>query len=899
MQGKFNWGRVLLSGASLAALGAGASYAQDAEVSDEIIVTATGRAAAIQDVPIAVTAVSGEAVQDAGIHDIRDLAQLAPSYFFYTGQSNTASTNAQIRGLGTGSDNPGFEAAVGVFIDGVYRSRAGTALADLPEIERIELLRGPQGTLFGRNTSAGALNIVTAGPEFETHAWMEGTAGDLDLMEAKVGFTAPVIADTLAVRLDASGRTRDGYIEDLRSGEGINTRERWSARAQALWDISPDASLRLIVDGGNSNEICCYGVTRQRNLSGLAINGFLAATQPGVAVGVLPGNVSTGNPISFVNPGLADFKARQVSVTPGRMPTEDIQEWGASGQLDWDLGEVEFTSISSFRDWDSQRSQDIDFSDFDRAYRDGLGIRFETITQEFRLHGEFGRLDWLVGAFIGNEKLTQTDRIRFGTQAANYLDILASGQNLTPLGLPDANGASPGSGYEIYRSLNPAAPLFLQAAYGTLAATQDTSTPAGAAIAAALGGAAAPGGLATDLSTADPVDGEGQQKDNWVQQTDSYAVFSHNEVSITDDLIWTLGVRFNHEEKDYKADLNSISPACNAVQGNAASAAAVLAYTPNPLLPAATQAGLRTLAGGVPTFLALACNPVVNPQANGLHADERTEDEWTGTTSLAYHATPDLMFYGGYSRGYKSGGYNLDRSGFGSLLPFSVTPPADTEPNFDPEFVDSYELGMKSTLFGGGTNLNLTVFYERIEDFQLNAFSGFNFITFNAPELISKGVELEASTRITDNLTVSGGVTYDDAYYNKAVPDPNSATPLVPEGATLANAAEWVGTLAVTYRQPIGDTLEALAYIDGRYSSENPTSTLARNPLKDNLEGYGLVNGRLGIGTQSGSWGLELWGRNLTDETYFVGSFTVPEQDTINIYPNEPRTWGVTLRARY
>src|SRR5439155_1215019 len=119
-----------------------------------------------------------EQIQNAGIDDIKDLQQLAPGYRFYTGQSNTAGSSPSIRGLGTGADNPGFEGAVGVFVDGVYRSRASTALGDLPSVERVEVLRGPQGTLFGRNTSAGALNIITQAPEFASHFWLEGGGGD-------------------------------------------------------------------------------------------------------------------------------------------------------------------------------------------------------------------------------------------------------------------------------------------------------------------------------------------------------------------------------------------------------------------------------------------------------------------------------------------------------------------------------------------------------------------------------------------------------------------------------------------------------------------------------------------------------------------------------------------------
>lgn len=897
----------LLSSVSLAAVGAVAP-AMAQETSDEIVVTATGRAAAIQDVPLAVTAVGEELIENAGIRDIRDLQQVAPSYKFFTGQSNTSGTNAIIRGIGTGGDNPGFEAAVGVFIDGVYRSRAGVALGDLPSVERIEVLRGPQGTLFGRNTSAGALNIITQAPEFETHAWGEITTGDLDLLGTRFGFNAP-LSDTFAVRLDGALRTRDGYIEDLRSGDDLNTVNRGSGRIQALWDMSPNASLRVILDGASTDEVCCYAVTLLRGATGAAVNGFLAQTQPGVAVGILPGRAGLGTPESFAPSAVGNPEDRQASVTPGREPFESVDEMGISAQLDWDLGGIDLTSVTSFRDWDSTRDQDIDFSDFDRAYREGLEIGFQTATQEIRLHGEFGRVDWLVGAFFGNEQLDQNDRIRVGTQAAAYLDALASGSDLGALGVPDFNGAAPGSGLQIYNTLpnfdpdgaGPAPPmappvLWLQAAYGALAQTQDISTPQGQAIAAALAGGVT--GLAPALSVADPVDGDGQQNDRWGVDTNSIGVFSHNEISLTDALTLTLGVRFNHEEKEMDANIISRYPGCDAIRANAQSAAAVLGYTPNPQLPGATQAALGSVAAGVLRFLTLACNPAINTVANGIYHDDRTENEWTGTANLAYHVNEDLMVYGGFSRGYKSGGYNIDRSGF-NIVPFSVARPSADDLEFEPEFVNAYELGFKSTLFGGSTFFNVNLFYEEITDFQVNAFSGFNFITFNAPELISKGVEVDVSANLTDYLTVQAGLLYNDAYYSQeVVVNPLVAGDVIPSGSRLAYASEWTATGAVTYRMPLTESFGALFHVDARYNGEAPVQTLGRNPATDN-EAYTIVNGRIGIGPTNERWSLEVFGSNLTDEYYNVGAFTVPEQDNVAVYPNMPRTWGVTLRARY
>ena len=166
MSKKISWTRILLSGASVAAIGASPALAQD-QVSDEIVVTATGRAAAIQDVPLAVTAIGAETLENTGVQDLRDITQVAPSFSMQSGQSQSSGTTARIRGIGTGSDNPGFEAAVGIFIDGVYRARAGAALADLPDLERIEVLRGPQGTLFGRNATGGLVHYISRKPNFE------------------------------------------------------------------------------------------------------------------------------------------------------------------------------------------------------------------------------------------------------------------------------------------------------------------------------------------------------------------------------------------------------------------------------------------------------------------------------------------------------------------------------------------------------------------------------------------------------------------------------------------------------------------------------------------------------------------------------------------------------------
>ncbi len=837
---KIGW--MLLSGASIAAMGAlSPAMAQDEDMAeDEIVVTATGRSAAIQDVPLAVTAISGETLQNAGVENLLDLNQLAPSLAIGVGQSTATGSIARIRGIGTGGDNPGFESAVGFFIDGVYRARAGVAVSDLPEVERVEVLRGPQGTLFGRNTSAGAISVVTAGPDFAPGMWLEAGAGDYGYGAMKGGGNLP-LGESLAIRLDGSLRTRDGYLNDVTSGRDINNQNRWSARGQAQWDISPEASLRLIVDTSETDEECCAVTPIQYGTTQNAINAIvgLAAT--------VPGRVGNANTL---------LEARNQTVTPGRVYVEQVEDDGISGELNWDIGGVNLTSITAYRDWNATRGQDIDFNLIDIAYRDGLTVSFENFTQEIRLQGEAGNIDWLVGAFYADETLDTTDTIRLGAHAPIYANFVTFGNTAT----------APGGPYQLYAGAPAGAPSILALVSPLLAATYLTPS----------------------------VTGQGQVGDNWVVETQSLALFTHNEINLSEDLVWTIGIRYNQETKDLSANLNVVNSSCSSLQA--------IEISTDPLVPGpggAFAALQGALGGALAPVLNLACNPAVNPIANGAWSGDSEENEWSGTTSLAYHLSEDVMLYGGFSRGYKAGGFNVDRSGF-ALTPALVNPALlnTGQLAFDPEFTDALELGIKSTVFGGSTNLNLTAFYQQIHDYQLNAFNGFNFVTRNVPEVISQGAEFEILTRPMENLTIQGGVTYTDATFDSTVVFAATPGNTVFAGDPLALSPELTVTGAVTYEMPLGDNLRALFYLDGRWNSEYRTQTLNRNPITDN-EAFAIINGRVGIGNPNGRWGIELWGRNLTDEFYHVGGFIATLQNTAVVYPSEPATYGITLRARY
>ena len=211
------------------------AFAQDTATADdsgsaEIVVTAQGRSQLLSDVPVAISAVSAETLQNSGANDIRQLNQVAPS-LLVSSTGSEANGSARIRGIGTVGDNPGLESSVPVFIDGVYRSRSGIGLNELGEIERVEVQRGPQGTLGGRNSSAGLISIYSKKPDFQFGATGEVTYGNYDYWRLGGSVTGP-ITDTLAARLDGVWVKRDGFYNDTANDRDVNNRDRYFLRGQ-------------------------------------------------------------------------------------------------------------------------------------------------------------------------------------------------------------------------------------------------------------------------------------------------------------------------------------------------------------------------------------------------------------------------------------------------------------------------------------------------------------------------------------------------------------------------------------------------------------------------------------------------------------------------------------------
>ena len=868
--------RLLLTSVAFAGLSATPAFAQDADPAaapaaeedtygDDIVVTATRREQLSQDVPLAITVVGGEALENAGVSDIRGIRQLTPSLQTTTGQSAATGVVLRIRGIGTAGDNPGFEPAVGVFIDGVFRSRAGVALAEMPPIDRVEVLRGPQGTLFGRNTSAGALSIMTERPSFDLGGYAEFAYGNYDELEITAGLTGPV-SENLALRIDGGYHRRDGYITDVNGGPDINDINRFFVRGQALFE-NDNVTFRLIADYAETDEICCGAVNTG---SGLQLDprastnnaiGFIATS----AINALTANPATGGAAGRIGVPLPYTRGdRRMAVTPGRDLTEQVNEWGISGQFDFDLGGITLTSITAWRDWEATRGQDVDFSGLDRAYRDGYNTGIRDFTQEIRLQGEAfdGALDWLVGGFYLNERLTLTDTVRFGAQADIYVDSVINGLTRSTA-LP--------TGLQLFGRLGPGVPLF-----GQVAVAQSAAAPVGDPrrnLFLAVSGSAALATLFNSPLPATP-NGAGQIADNYTVDTEAFALFTHNIFNITDRLTLTLGLRYNHETKDIRANLNSAVPACNFFL-NPANA---------PYVTALQGAGLL---GAAHLF---SCNPTVNSEFNGSYNGSRSEDEFTGTARVAFELTDDVLLYGGYDRGYKSGGYNLDRGSFDSRV-LGGNGAQITDLEFGAESVDAYEIGVKTNI-SREIVFNVSAFHQTIEGYQNNAFEGTRFVVRNFAEVISRGIELETMIRPVRELTFNLAYTYLDT----DVRDPLAGSD---NGRPLTNSPAHVVTGGMTWTPQLSDYVAGLLHIDFRMQGDStPLNEPIAQPFVAN-DGHEIVNARVGL-TFNDRYSIEGYVENLFNTYYNITAFPIPEQGaSFAVYPSAPRFYGLRVRASF
>ena len=788
--------------------------------SDDIIVTATKRVQTLQDVPVSVAVTSQQTIERAQIRDLIDLASVVPS--LKVQQYNTVgSTNFFIRGFGNGSGNVGIEGSVGVFIDGVYRSRSAASLNDLPEVERIEVLRGPQSTLFGKNVSAGAISIVTRRPSFKPGGSAELTVGNFGLITSKATVTGP-LTNNVAVRLSGSVNDRGGTLRNIVTGKRLNDRNRYSVRGDLLFTPTAQFSVRIIADYNKINELCCGAV---QLFNGPATQ-LIAAPRP------------------FGLGGLVSDPAHKFDrrVAYNVDPTNTIIGKGVSGQIDYDFGGAKLTSITAYRDQSSRSAEDVDFTGADLASR-ADHTRTKTFTQEFRLASDGkGRFNWLLGAFYDHENLDTSSTIFFGRDIRAYADKL-SGGNITTL-------------------------EFLQGLVTPSIVPGRTYFQPGIAIIAPF-----------------------------TLKQDSYSLFGQADYKVTDALTLTGGLAYLNDRKASTSNINLLDPFSRLNLQNVPQLA-ILAGLGVPVRADSFAAlgALQFFYGNAPTH-----GPVNYPNAN--------ESGILKGHKLTYLARAAYDFgrintYVSYSTGWKAGAYNLSTD--------ARAPTNGVGRTADPENVTLYEAGLK-TRFRGGF-VNLAVFKQSIKGFQSNAYTGTGYSLVNAGKESVKGFEVDAAARPLPWLSLTGGLTYLDAKYNSFTRAPcvtfdtvqcpvNQLTGGYPpfrdlSGQRPAGIPKWNLSTSATISHDFGNGLSS--FVRGEYDYASKVELTETTPANVATYGSRNVNASLGIASERTGAQILFWARNLTNYKSIILSFpTVAQTGSYTGYPNEPRTYGVTLSQRF
>ena len=789
----------LLAALALAGLTSGqvqAQVEQDADkVIDQIIVTASKRALTLQETPIAVAVVTKEAIEQTQVFDIADLQALVPTLKVGTATRTTNQT-FNIRGFGS-SSALGTEPSVGVFVDGVFRSRSTGALADLPRLERVEVLSGPQSTLFGKNASAGVISIITEAPSFEKNGDVQLSVGNYNHTGAKAYFSGGV-SDTLAMSVSAGINKRDGYTEAVLDGiDDVDNRNRWNIRGQALWQPNPETSVRIIADYSKIDEICCAAT----NL----INGPTSA-----AISALGGVLyDTTDPFHRTHV----FKD---------IPRSKIEDQGLSIHIERDFDQFTLTSISAVRKNEFASGGNVGGTTIALASGISKGTEIDSISQEFRLTSTSeGPLSWIAGGFYFDEKISSENGLVYGDDIRPYVSGLTGG--LLPA-IEASLGVPPG--------------VFF--AGGTRVINQ------------------------------------------LKQDNKDYSLFGKVDYEFNDSWTGTLGLNYTNDKK--QALVRQVE------NGDVFSSIGALAAGP---------------LGGVQFRPPLVNLP--NPVEDGKSDDSDT----TYQLRLAYKVNDSLNMYLSHATGFKSTSWDLseftrpDRSLAAELTAAGVN---SSNPKYgsrlsSPEYSTVNEFGVKywSPKFA----LNLAVFTQQLEDFQVRSFDGVDFFQANAGETSVDGFEVDMRYSPVESWTFTLAATFLDPIYDdfsNAPPTPTSPRdadgnrlPADLSGTKPTNIAEERFVLGVLYNHSLSNGMDMFVRADYQYESDVKVST-ANPEFSREVKNLGMSAG-LNINQ---NLSMQVWGRNLTDDENILSVFGAAAQPgTISAFINQPRSYGASLNYRF
>jgi iron complex outermembrane recepter protein len=807
----------------------------------EIVVTAQKRAENVQDVPIAISAFTAAALDERAVTSVASLSNIAPNVTLDAGtpfSGSSAVLSAYIRGIGANDFAFNIDPGVGIYLDGVYLARSVGANQDLPDVERIEVLKGPQGTLFGRNTIGGAISIVTHDPGKEFRFKGDLTAGRFGLIQTRGTVDIP-LSDALSSSIAFSTKNRGGYLRRIAFPGASN----FASTPITSYKAAGYENIGLGTEGGDNSwnlrgklKFSDGGAFRATltgdysNVDQSQLANKLIATTPAVFAGTYncaiaePVPVGTncgGGPPSFAylggigglntifdNPTVYGVNS-DANPANNRLPYDNrfvtnnvdtsyangnnyskLKAYGGALTLEYDLADsLSLKSITAYRELHWNVGMDVDGSPLNFLHTSFTMNQWQ-FSQEFQLLGSAmdKKLNYVLGAYYFKEAGDLHDYVTFAE------------------GLLQVDGPN-------------------------------------------------------DLATK------------------NYAFFGQVDWKLTEQLGITVGGRYTHENKSFEgfqsdangltykilnflAGINQGPPACASI---------------NPITDACR------IAAGFPN----AGQPLRYYIAG---TQKKVFNNFSPKIGVQYHPNDDVMLYASWSKGYKTGGWTTRLSN-----------PLPTAPDFDEEKATTYELGLKSTLIDRRLQVNAAVFQTEYKGIQLNFQQGVSPTIQNAGDARIKGFEIEVTAAPSDSFTINGSIGYLDAKYTSVLAQaqvaPNPFQAGVLPGGELPKTPKWKFNISPRYQLALGNGGKIIALADYTHTSslwnDTERAFLLQRPSTD------ILNGSIAYREPNDHWDITVGMTNITDTRYLVtGQAQIAGGQFYGTY-SRPREWYAKLGLKF
>jgi iron complex outermembrane receptor protein len=860
---------MMLAMPALAQESGGEQASEDSGGIAEIVVTAQKRAESAQDVPIAISVFSGEALQERAVNNVSQLTSVAPNVNFDNGVAFTGSTAvlaASIRGIGSSDFAFNIDPGVGVYVDGIYLARSVGANQDLLDTGRIEVLKGPQGTLFGRNTIGGAVSIVTRDPAKEFQARGDVTFGRFNMFEARGAIDVP-LSDSLTSLVTFDVRNGGAYAKRIRFPSALTAN---STPFTALPSVGYEAPSK---EGSNENASIRGKIKYDGGNFRVTLSGDYqrsTGNSPHSLLGVLGDPAVTGNPnFTFLyntcraapaavlgSLGLMNFcstfgtqlpsirrdevtSINRVTYTPGvntgANPTthellftdqfitgnpdtsystgnnfSKLTNYSTTLNAELDLtSNILLKSITGYRHSRWKSGLDMDSSPLNIMHA-SFDQRQRQFSQEFQLVGNAmdEKLNFVLGAYFFNEKGYLLDLVSFAQGAVQ-------------------------------------------------------------------------------------IDGP-----NWFNTT-NYATFAQVDYKVNDLLSFTVGARYTHESKSFEGGQQEMNGVFYKLVGSAAFAGTPLGNTALSNICADSNGNVfpnAILLGGATCQQVLGYPTVGNTNPLRVYApgvNHKKFNNFSPKFGIQLHPSDDVMLYGSYSAGYKTGGWTT-----------RYTTPQTTVSGFNPEKAKTFEVGVKSTLLNRRLQMNMSAFSTKYSGIQLNYQVGTSPTIANVGDARIKGVEFEIVAKPVSVLTINSSLGYTDSRYTFLDPAvqvtsaPNSFQLGATVGGVLPKTPHWKANISPRVDLPIGsDGAEISLLGDLTYTSKQRNNV--EGTILLNRPSTTIVNASLIYSAPGDRYTLSVGGTNLTNKRYVTSGSSIPASGVIDGTYSRPREWYARIGFKF